>query len=118
MSVFWGPVVGAKVLSARTAVILQVGCQVLGHVALGPHYLTGHTGVLRQGSTFADSPSLVLYALLCVSFVLLVWHLLAYWQQVPLPPYSMLGKDHWKHRQQEVAAVSCTSRFTNFDIVL
>lgn len=105
-------------MSHRTAVILQVGCQILGNVALGPHYLTAHTGVLQQESTVADSPILFLYALLCVSFVLLVWHLLAYWQQVPLPPYSMLGKDHWQHRQQHVPAVPCTSGVIKSVLVL
>ena len=91
LSIFWGPVVGAKVVSHRTAVFLQVGCQIVGNIALGPHYLTLYSGVLHQGTRIADSADLILYALLCVSFVLLVWHLLAYWQQVPLPPFTTLG---------------------------
>ena len=86
--------VGAKVISYRTAVLLNVGCQILGNVALGPQYLTPYSVVLDQGAKIADSADLVLYAMLCVAFVLLVWHLLAYWQRVPLPPFTMLGNDH------------------------
>ena len=87
---------GAKVVSHRTAVLLQVGCQIVGNIAFGPHYLAPYGGVLVDASRVSDSADVVLYALLCVSFVLLVWHLLAYWQQVPLPPFTVLGNDFCK----------------------
>lgn len=114
MSIFWGPVVGAKVVSYRTAVFLQVGCQIVGNIVLGPHYLTPYSGVLDQGTTSADSADLLLYALLCVSFVLLVWHLLAYWQQVPLPPFTMLGKLTASTVSKKPPPVSVTSQYINF----
>lgn len=113
MSIFLGAVVGAKVVDHRTAVLLQVGCQILGNVVLGPHYLAPYAGVLKEGATVAESPVLVLYALLCVSVVLLICHLLAYWQQVPLPPYTVLGKDHCQSRQQLFFSVPYTSHFVD-----
>ena len=112
LSIFWGPVVGAKVVSHRTAVILQVGCQIIGNIVLGPHYLTPYSDVLAQGTRIADTADVLLYALLCVSFALLVWHLLAYWQEVPLPPFTTLGNN--LNSQQEPPSVSVTSQAISF----
>ena len=101
-------------MSHRTAVFLQVGCQIIGNIALGPRYLTLYSGVLHQGTRISDSADLILYALLCVSFVLLLWHLLAYWQHVPLPPFTMLGNAHCYYSQQEAPSVSVTSQSIHF----
>ena len=101
-------------VSYRTAVVLQIGCHIVGNIALGPHHLAPYSGVLDQGIRVADSADLVLYALLCVSFVLLVWHLLAYWQQVPLPPFTVLGNDYCQYSQQETCF--CVSHQSVFQL--
>lgn len=84
--------VGARLVKYRTAVLLQVACQVVGNVAFGPQHLTPYAGVLKNGTQILHSPELVIYALLCVAVVLPLWHLLAYWQRVPLSPFTELGK--------------------------
>lgn len=93
LCVFWGPVVGASVVTYRTALFLEVGCQVLGNIAFGPRYLLPYAGVLkdRDFSIVASSPELVIYSLLCVAVVLPVWHLAAFWERVPMPPPTGLG---------------------------
>ena len=83
--------VGARLVTYRKAVLLEIGCQVVGNIAFGPHYLTPYGGVLKRGTQILDSPELVMYALLCVAFVLPAWHLVAFWQRVPLSPFTELG---------------------------
>ena len=92
LCVFWGPVVGARVLSYRTALLLEVMCQIVGNVAFGPHYLMPYSGFLKSETEVRDQPELVIYALLCVVAVLAVWHTLAFWQRVPSCPYTELGR--------------------------
>lgn len=91
LCIFWGPAVGGRVVTYRTAVMFEIGCQLVGNIAFGPQHLTPYAGVLKPGTSVNNSPELVVYALLCVAFVLPIWHLVAYWQRVPLSPFTNLG---------------------------
>ncbi len=103
LCVTWGPLVGGRVLKYRTALLLEVICQIIGIVAFGPHYLSPYSGVIKAGIAKSCEPELVMYSLLCVAFVLPVWHLLAYWKQVPISPFTQLGK-----RPYINSLISCT----------
>ena len=92
--------VGARLITYKNAVLLEVACQIVGTVAFGPHFLAPYGGVLKRGTEILDSPELVMYALLCVTFVLPAWHLLAYWQHVPCSPFTELGKSHGSNCHQ------------------
>ncbi len=94
LCVVWGPLVGARVLSYRAALLLEITCQVIGNVAFGPHYLVPYSGVIKSETLVRTQPELVIYALLCIAFVLPLWHLLAYWQRVPISPFAQLGLYH------------------------
>lgn len=91
LCIFWGPVLGARVVSYRTAVLLGVACQIVGNVALGPTHLTPYAGLLKKEVLLTNSPELVLYALLCVAVILPICHIVAYWQRMPLSPTAALG---------------------------
>lgn len=99
LCVFWGPLTGAKIVPYRTAVLSEVGCQILGNVLFGPHHISPYAGVLNSGSiaSVANSPELVMYALLCVAVFLPAWHLAALWQRVPLSPITGLSKLYGRH---------------------
>ena len=84
--------VGSRFVSYRKALLLEVGCRVVGNIAFGPHNLSPYGGVLKRGTQILDSPELVMYALLCTAVVLPAWHTVAYWQRVPLSPLTELGR--------------------------
>ena len=92
LCVVWGPLVGGRVLKYRTALLLEVTCQIIGMIAFGPHHLSPYSGVIKAGMAKSYDPELVMYSLLCVAFALPLWHLLAYWKQVPISPFTQLGK--------------------------
>ncbi|DBA79749.1 TPA: hypothetical protein ACH3X1_008414 [Trebouxia sp. C0004] len=91
LCVVWGPLVGGRVLKYRTALLLEVTCQIIGIVAFGPHHLSPYSGVIKAGMGQSYDPELVIYSLLCAAFVLPLWHLLAYWMQVPICPFTQLA---------------------------
>ena len=79
-------------LKYRTALLLEVTCQIIGIIAFGPYHLSPFSGVIKAGMAKSYDPDLVMYSLLCVAFVLPLWQLLAYWKQVPISPFTQLGK--------------------------
>ena len=89
---FWGPVVGAKIVSYRTAVCCEVVCQFVGSIVFGPYSITPYVGVLKSGSLVNAPPELVVYALFCVTTVLPAWHLVSWWQRIPMSPFTSLGR--------------------------
>ena len=79
-------------LKYRTALLLEVTCQIIGTIAFGPHHLSPYSGVIKAGTAKSYDSELVMYSLLCVAFALPLWHFLAYWKQVPISPFTQLGK--------------------------
>ena len=79
-------------LKYRTALLLEVTCQIIGIIAFGPHHLSPFSGVIKAGMAKSYDPDLVMYSLLCVAFVPSLWHLLSYWKQGPIAPFTQLGK--------------------------
>ena len=92
MCVIWGPVVGARVLKYRTALSLQILCQLCGTVVFGPHELLPYSGIIKPSTRSSFAPDLVIYALLCATATLQLWHLLAFWRKVPISPFTALGE--------------------------
>ncbi len=87
----WGTVLGAKVLSYRTALILGVICQSAGALAFGAEKYPVFGDLLQQWTKLEPYPRLTAYALMWIVAVPLVWQVLAVWQAVPVPAYLGTG---------------------------
>ena len=88
----WGPVLGAKVVSYRTALILGVICQSAGALAFGAEKYTVFGDLLQQWTKLEPYPRLTAYALMWIVAVPVVWQVLAVWQAVPVPAYLGTGQ--------------------------
>ena len=87
----WGPVLGAKVVSYRTALILGVICQSAGALAFGAEKYTVFGDLLQQWTKLEPYPRLTAYSLMWIVAVPVVWQVLAVWQAVPVPAYLGTG---------------------------
>ncbi|DBA79483.1 TPA: Na+/Pi symporter [Trebouxia sp. C0005] len=83
----WGTVLGAKVVSYRTALILGVICQSAGALAFGARKYTVFGDMLQQWTKLEPYPRLTAYSLVWIVAVPVVWQVLAVWQAVPIPAY-------------------------------
>ena len=93
----WGPLVGAKVLTYRTAVIVGIVFQAVGMLAFGSETYTVYSDVLRDW-TFLQQypPRLTLYVLMWIQVTPVIWHALSIWRRMLLPGYvatSMLHRN-------------------------
>ena len=98
----WGTVLGAKVVSYRTALILGVICQSAGALAFGARKYTVFGDMLQQWTKLEPYPRLTAYSLVWIVAVPVVWQVLAVWQAVPIPAYLGTG---WSDN-----ASSCTHK--------
>ena len=87
----WGTVLGAKVVSYRTALILGVICQSAGALAFGAVKYTVFGHLLQQWTKLEPYPRLTAYSLMWIVAVPVVWQVLAVWQAVPVPAYLGTG---------------------------
>ena len=105
MCVIWGRLVGARVLSYQTALLLQVACHLVGNMVFGPLELLPYSGIIKSTTKASFVPEFVIYALLCVTATLQFWHFLAFWRKVPVSPFAALG-DHAVHQVVPLPAVA------------
>ncbi len=87
----WGPIVGAKVLKYRTAVLLGIVGQVVGIVVFGPRTASVYSGILFDWTKLKPYPELTLYAMAWAEVTLVTWQYLAIWKQVLIPVYLGTG---------------------------
>ncbi|DBA79742.1 hypothetical protein WJX77_004526 [Trebouxia sp. C0004] len=83
----WGPIIGAKVLKYRTAVLLGIVGQVVGIVVFGPRTALVYSGILFDWTKLKPYPQLTLYAMMWAEVTLVTWQYLAIWKQVLIPVY-------------------------------
>ena len=87
----WGPALGAKAVSMRTALILGVICQCLGNILFGPEEYTVYGGFIDSWHKLAPYPGLTLYSLMWIVFTPVIWQALAIWQKTLVPAYLGAG---------------------------
>ena len=100
----WGPSIGAKAVTYKTAVILGIIGQSLGMLAFGPETYSAYGVFLDERNALPEYPLLTMYALMWVIVVPVVWHALAMQQRILLPVYLGTGM-YSMHAQQ--FALSC-----------
>ena len=88
----WRTVLGATVVSYRTALILGVICQSVGALAFGAEEYTVFGDLLQQWTKLEPYPRLTVYALMWIVSVPVVWQVLAVWQAVLVPAYLGTGQ--------------------------
>ena len=87
----WGPVIGAKVITYRTAVLLGIACELVGVLVFGPRVAVIYNGFLTDWTVLQSSPGLTLYALMWAEVALVTWQFLAIWKQILVPVYLGFG---------------------------
>ena len=87
----WGPVIGAKVIKYRTAVLLGIACELVGVLVFGPRVAVVYNGILTDWTALKSSPGLTLYALMWAEMTLVTWQFLAIWKQILVPVYLGFG---------------------------
>ena len=92
LAVCWGPVLGAKVVTYRTALCLGCVCQLVGILAFGPRSYTIYGGFLRSLRDLGDRPELTLYAIMWALITPVIWQLLAIKRQLLVPPFLGTGE--------------------------
>lgn len=111
----WGPLIGANVISYRTAVIVGILCQAAGRLAFGPETHTVFSGLLDDWHVLQHYPPRVtLYVLMWIQFSPVVWHALSIWRRKLLPgsiAISMLPQ--WRHTPGQY----CTRRHAHHMLV-
>lgn len=88
----WGPAIGAKAVSYRTALLLGLVCQLVGLLVFGPRTVTIYWGILTDYTTLQPHPELTLYSLMWTAICVAIWQLLAIWKQVLVPAYLGNGE--------------------------
>lgn len=90
----WGPLIGANVISYRTAVIVGVFCQAVGRLAFGPETYYVFGGLLVDSHVLQQyPPRMTLYVLMWIQVTPVIWHALSIWRKMLLPgsiAFSML----------------------------
>lgn len=87
----WGPVLGAKVVPYRIALLLGLICHSLGLIVFGPEAYPVFGGYIDQRSNFATYPRLTMYSLMWIVVTPVIWQALAVWQRTIVPPYLGVG---------------------------
>ena len=87
----WGPCVGAKAVSYKTAVILGIIGQTIGMIAFGPETYSAYGQFLDARTQISLHPLLTMYAMMWVIIVPVIWHILAIWQKMLLSVYLGTG---------------------------
>lgn len=90
----WGPAIGAKAVSYRTACILGLVCQLVGLLAFGPRNATIYWGILNDYTDLQAHPELTIYSLMWTCICVTIWQFLAIWQGVLVPAYLGNGRYH------------------------
>ena len=88
----WGPTVGAKAVSYKTAVLLGLFGQTLGMICFGDNTYNAYGQFLTDKQPLQAHPLLTMYALMWVTVVPILWHLAGIWQKIILPVYLGNGK--------------------------
>lgn len=91
VAICWGPVLGAKVVEYRSAVLLGSICQLAGVLAFGPRTYTIYGGFLNPKFVSHTQPDLMLYATMWTVITPVVWQLLAIRRQILVPTYLGTG---------------------------
>ena len=92
VAICWGPVLGSKAVTYRTAVVLGGLCQVAGVLAFGPRTYTVYGGFLDTVFDLNMHPELTLYAIMWTVITPVVFQLLAIRCQILVPAYLGTGK--------------------------
>lgn len=87
----WGPVIGAKVIKYRTAVLLGIACELFGVLVFGPRSAIVYNGILTNWTVLKPSPGLTMYALMWTEITLVTWQFLAIWKQILVPVFLGFG---------------------------
>ncbi len=87
----WRPILGAKVVTYRTAVILGLICQSAGMLAFSPSTYTVYDGFLAHWDMLEQCPLLTMYALMWMVTTPVIWQALAIWQRMLVPLYLGTG---------------------------
>lgn len=87
----WGPVIGAKAITYRTAVLLGIACELVGVLVFGPRVAAVYNGILTDWTVLKSSPGLTLYALMWAEIALVTWQFLAIWKRILVPVYLGFG---------------------------
>ena len=84
----WGPLIGAKVVTYRTAVVVGIVFQAVGMLAFGPETYTAFSGMLDDWTVLQRYPArLTLYVLMWIQVTPIIWHGLSIWRRMLLPSY-------------------------------
>ena len=83
----WGPLIGAKAIQYRTAVIVGIIFQAAGMLAFGSETYTVFSGLLSDWHVLQLHPRATLYTFMWIQITPVIWHSLAIWQRMLLPGY-------------------------------
>lgn len=88
----WGPSVGGRAVSYKTAIILGLVGQAVGILAFGPESFRPYGDLLDHRQQLPSHPAETMYALMWSLIVPLVWQIAAVQQKMILPMYLGPGK--------------------------
>ena len=88
----WGTVIGSKVVSLRTAILLGVMCQMIGTIFYGPRSTPVFAGILYDWTVLKPYPGLTLYAIGWTIITTVTWQFLAIWKRIMIPVYLGSGE--------------------------
>ena len=83
----WGPVLGAKVVHYKTALLMGTIGQAIGMTAFGPEDYSIFSGLVTDWTSLQPYPRLTLYALMWITVTPIIWHFLSIWRKILLPGY-------------------------------
>lgn len=92
VAICWGPVLGAKAITYRSAVLLGCICQLAGVLAFGSRTYTVYGGFLSSVFDFNAQPELTLYAIMWTVITPVVWQFLAIRWHILVPVYLGTGE--------------------------
>lgn len=92
IAICWGPVLGAKAVKYRSAVLLGCICQHAGVLAFGPRTYPVYGGFLSSVFRLQAQPGLTLYSIMWTLITPVVWQFLAIRWRVLVPVYLGSGK--------------------------
>lgn len=87
----WGPVLGSKVVTYKTATILGLLGQAVGTLAFGTGKYNPFDQFLSNGERLAPYRNQTMYALMWVVVVPLLWDIAAIRQKIVAPLYLGTG---------------------------
>ncbi|KAL3134291.1 Na+/Pi symporter [Trebouxia sp. C0009 RCD-2024] len=85
LAIVWGPAIGAKAVSYRTAVMFGLVCQLLGLLAYGSQTVATYWGTLDDYTSLQPRPDLAAYSLMWTCVCVTIWQALAIWKRVLVP---------------------------------